>query len=97
MNETIPQHYIKKDQWPPKPPDSNPLDYYLWNKVKTKVYEDRLKVSENEKEMISKLKSVWKECAPQTLLKFKKSMNELPSILCAVKECNGNSIKMHFG
>ena len=24
-------------------------------------------------------------------------MNELPSILCAVKECNGNSIKMHFG
>ena len=63
MNETIPQHYIKKDQWPPKPPDSNPLDYYLWNKVKTKVYEDRLKVSENEKEMISKLKSVWKECA----------------------------------
>ena len=63
MNETIPQHYIKKDQWHPKPPDSNPLDYYLWNKVKKKVYEDRLKVSENEKEMISKLKSVWKECA----------------------------------
>ena len=63
MNETIPRHCIKKDQWPPKPSGSNPLDNYFWNKVKTKVYEDRLKVLENEKEMISKLKSVWKESA----------------------------------
>ena len=63
MNETIPRHCIKKDQWPTKPSGSNPLDNYFWNKVKTKVYEDRLKVLENEKEMISKLKSVWKESA----------------------------------
>ena len=32
----------KKDEWPPKSLESNPLDYYFCNKVKKKVYEDRL-------------------------------------------------------
>ena len=36
LKATIPRRFVKKDQWPPKSPDSNPLDYYFWNKVKTK-------------------------------------------------------------
>ena len=42
LNETMPRRFIKKDQWPPKSPDCNPLDFYFWNKVKTKVYEGRI-------------------------------------------------------
>ena len=68
LKETIPRRYIKKDQWPPKSSDSNPLDYYSWNKVKTKVYEDRLNTPfESEEEMISKIKSVRKECTSNLL------------------------------
>ena len=72
-------------------------DYYLWNKVKTRLYEDRLNTPfESEEEMISKIKSVWKEWA-WNLIEIRKSIKELPSKLRAVKECNGSSIKMHFG
>ena len=66
--------YIKKDQWPLKSPDSNLMDYFFWNKVKMKVYEDRLNTPpESEKEMISKIKSVLKECA-SNLVEIQKSM-----------------------
>ena len=55
LKETIPRRYIKKDQCPPKSPDSNPLNYYFWNKVNTKVYKDRLNTPfESEEDMISK-------------------------------------------
>ena len=40
LNETIPRRFIKKDQWPPNSPDTNPLDYYFWNQVKTNVYKN---------------------------------------------------------
>ena len=50
------------------------MDYFFWNKVKMKVYEDRLNTPlESEKEMISKIKSVLKECA-SNLVEIQKSM-----------------------
>ena len=79
----MPQRYIKKDQWPPKSPDSNTLDYYFWNKVKTKVYEDRQNTPFESEEEISKIKSLWKECA-SNLVEIRKSMKEFPSRLRAV-------------
>ena len=42
LNEVIPRHFIKKDQWPPNSPDTNLLDYYFWNQVKTNVYKNRI-------------------------------------------------------
>ena len=33
--------WISKDEWPPSSPDTNPLDYWFWDAVKTKVYEGR--------------------------------------------------------
>ena len=60
------------------------------------MYENRLNTPfENEKELISKLKSVWKECATNTT-EIRKAMREFPGRLQAVKECNGSSIKMQF-
>ena len=96
LNETIPRRFIAKDQWPPRSPDSNPLDYYFWNEVKRKVYEGRLKKPfESEDEMIAKIKAVWKECATN-LKPLRKSMKEFVGRLTAVNECNGSSIKMIY-
>ena len=95
-SETIPRRFIKKDQWPPKSPDTNPLDYYFWSKVKTKVYEGRINQPfQNENEMIARIKAVWKDCATN-IPEIPKAMKEFPDRLRAVTECNGNSIKMYF-
>ena len=96
LEETIPRRYVKKDQWPPKSPDANPLDYYFWSRVKEKVYEGRLnKPFESEAEMIRRIKSVWKECA-SNLPEIRKSMKQFTQRHQAVNQCNGSSIKMHF-
>ena len=59
LKETIPRRFITKDKWPPKSPDTNPLDYYFWSRVKSKVYEGRfIKPFESEEEMITKIKSI---------------------------------------
>ena len=96
LEETIPRRYVKKGQWPPKSPDSNPLDYYFWSKVKDKVYENRLnKPFNSEEEMMKRIKSVWKECA-SNLSEIRKAMKQFKGRLQAVNHCNGSSIKMHF-
>ena len=52
LQETLNSSFIKTHEWPPSLPDCNPLDYYFWNKVKEKVYENRLnKPFENAKEL----------------------------------------------
>ena len=62
-----------------------------------KVYKGRLNTPfESEKEIISKIKSVCKECV-SNLAEIRKSMKEFPGRLRVVKQCNGSSIKMHFG
>lgn len=97
LRETIPRRFVRKDEWPPKSPDSNPLDYYFWNKVKTEVYKGRLNNPfKTEEEMIKKIRSVWKKCA-SNLSEIRKSMKEFPQRIQAVKDCNGSSIKKHFG
>ena len=96
LEETIPRRYVKKDEWPPKSPDANPLDYYFWSRVKDKVYEGRLnKHFTSEYEMIQKIKSVWKECA-SNLSEIRKAMKQFRDRLKAVHDCNGSSIIMQF-
>lgn len=97
LKETIPRRFVKKDEWPPKSPDSNPLDYYFWNKVKREVYKGRLnKPFKTEEEIMKKIRSVWRKCACD-LDEIRKSMKEFPLRVQAVKECNGSSIKKYFG
>ena len=51
--------FISKEEWPPKSPDCNPLDYYFWNAVSTKVYENRREPFANLEQLKRKIKSVW--------------------------------------
>jgi len=58
LKETMPRRFVKKDEWPPKSPDSNPLDYYFWSIVKRKVYEGWLNNPiKSESELISRIKA----------------------------------------
>ena len=53
LKKTISRRYNKIDHSPPKLPDSNPLNNYFWNKLKTTVYEDKVNpLSENEGKFI---------------------------------------------
>ena len=64
LDETLNRRYIKAAEWPPSSPDSNPLDYYFWSVLKTKVYEGRMnKPFVNEDALKRRIKSVWNECA----------------------------------
>ncbi|KAJ8962607.1 hypothetical protein NQ318_001000 [Aromia moschata] len=41
LNENYPIHWIEKggpQPWPPRSPDMNPLDYFLWKHLKSLVY-----------------------------------------------------------
>ena len=42
------------DQWPPRSPDMNPLDYWLWGYLKSKVFLQAPRTTEELKEAIRK-------------------------------------------
>ena len=41
LRENFHRRQVKKQSWPPKSLNSNPLDFYFWSHVKRKVYEGR--------------------------------------------------------
>ena len=97
LDEKLHRRHVKKEDWPPKSPDSNPLDYYFWDRVKTKVYAGRMnKPFKSEEEMIRRIKSVWKECA-EDVAEIRKAMKQFVPRLKTVKEKNGHSIKTIYG
>ena len=52
-NYTVKKKKKKKNQWHPKSADNNSPDYYFLDKVRTKVYKDKLNTPfENEEELI---------------------------------------------
>ena len=62
---------------PPSSPDCNPLNYYFWNKVKEKVYENRLsKPFKSERELKKQLKVYWK-ILPSIYERLKDQSNSL--------------------
>ena len=42
LEEILVSKFIKHTEWPPSSPDYSSLDYHFWNKIKEKVYEDRI-------------------------------------------------------
>ena len=69
-------------------PDVNPLDYFYWDFVNTKVYERRSgKPFESEPEL-KKKKSVWNICA-NDLVPIKKAIKQSAPRMKAVGEKEG--------
>jgi hypothetical protein len=46
------------DQWPPRSPDLNPCDFYLWGMLKGKVYVNNPHTAEELKENIRRVISI---------------------------------------
>ena len=55
--------FTKCVEWPPFSPNVNPLDYFLWDLVKTKIYQGAAGEPFSSDELKTKIKAVWKNCA----------------------------------
>lgn len=97
LSNTLKKRFVTKTEWPPSSPDVNPLDYFFWDKVKTRVYAGRRgKPFASEEELQAKIRSVWKECATD-IVPIRKAIKQFVPRLKAVEEKEGYSIKMLFG
>ena len=63
LEKALKRRFVKCVEWPPSSPDVNPLDYFFWDLVKTKVYQGRAGEPFSSEELKTKIKAVWKDCA----------------------------------
>ena len=89
-------HFVKCVKWSRSLPDVNSLDYFLWDLVKTKVYQGRAGEPFSSEELKTKIKAVWKDCATD-LKPLRKAIKQFVPRLRAVEEKQGYCIKMIFG
>ena len=65
--------FIKKDSWPPRSPDLNPCDFFLWGYLKARVYNPIPKTLEDLKANITReIKNISSKSLELTFLNFKK-------------------------
>ena len=80
---------LNHTEWLSGSPDCNPLDYYFWDKMQIKVYEDRFnQVSETKKNLRKKIKSVWPEKS-NYLKEIRRVLKQFIPRLTAVPEKDG--------
>ena len=95
--KTLKRRFVKCVEWPPSSPDVNPLDYFFWDLLKTKVYQGTAgEPFSSEEELKTKIKAVWKDCATD-LKPLRKAIKQFVPRLRAVEEKQGYCIKMIFG
>ena len=91
------RRFVKFVEWPPSSPDVNPLDYFFWDLVKTKVYQGRAgEPFSSEVELKTKVNTVWKDCATD-LKPLRKAIKQFAPTLRAVEEELGYCIKKILG
>jgi hypothetical protein len=54
LSSKFSDQFIDKNQWPPRSPDLNPCDYFLWGYLKSVVYNPLPKTLDDLKENISR-------------------------------------------
>lgn len=74
-------------EWPPNSPDLNPCDYYLWGKLKDKVYRTKPRTLEQLKEKIIE------ESRQLTAEELKRAIENFPERLEATAEAVGQHIE----
>ena len=67
------EEFITKHQWPPRSPDLNPCDYFLWGYLKSKVYKPLPKTLDDLKENITReIQKINTSALESTFLNFRK-------------------------
>ena len=96
LEKPLKRRFFKGIEQPPSSPDVNPLDYFFWDLVKTKVYQGRAgQPFSSEEELKTKIKAMWKDCATD-LKPLRKATKQFVPKLRAVEEKQGYCIKMIF-
>jgi len=71
--EKFSKKFIDKKKWPPRSPDLNPCDYFLWGYLKRVAYDPLPKTLDDLKENICReIKKISKETLKNTFLNFEK-------------------------
>ena len=67
------EKFMTKKQWPPRSPDLNPCDYFLWGYLKSKVYKPLPKTLDDLKENITReIQKINTSALESTFLNFTK-------------------------
>lgn len=70
------ERFINKNQWPPRSPDLNPCDFFLWGYLKSVVYNPLPKTIDDLKSNIEReIKNINKEILKSTFNNFLKRCN----------------------
>ena len=96
LEKTLKRRLVKYLEWSSSSPELNPLDYFLGDLVKTKIYQDRAGELFSSEERLKTKMAVWKDCATDLKL-LRKSIKQFVPRLRAVEEKQGYCIKMIFG
>jgi len=73
LREKFSKKFVDKKMWPPRSPDLNPCDYFLWGYLKSVVYNPLPKTLDDLKANITReIKKISKETLKNTFLNFEK-------------------------
>ena len=96
LTEKLNKRFVKSNEWPFASPYCNPLDYHFWEKIKTKVYENRFnKPFQNEDQLKRRIRKVWPAVASD-VVEIRKALKQFVPHLSKVAEKLGHCIKMTF-
>ena len=95
LNDVCYRRFINKNQWPPRSPDLNVLDYYFWNAVKEEVYRGRKEPFATIKQLKNRINLVWSRAI--VMGSVRKSIERFSDRLKCVVINNGGPIKQYHG
>ena len=95
LNDVCYRRFINKNQWPPRSPDLNVLDYYFWNAVKEEVYRGRKELFATIKQLKNRINLVWSRAI--VMGSVRKSIERFRDRLKCVVKNNGGPIKQYHG
>lgn len=76
LSDNFKMKFIDKSKWPPRSPDLNPCDFFLWGYLKSKVYYPLPKTLEDLKANIRReIKNINKNFLKSTFVNFEKRCN----------------------
>ena len=75
LSEKFGEKFLDKKKWPPRSPDLNPCDFFLWGHLKSKVYYPLPKnIIELKANIEREIKSIKKEVLKKTFENFRKRL-----------------------
>ena len=85
--------FVPPSAWPPNSPDLNPLDYYVWNALSTRVYKGRTAKFQTMAALKQRILEAWDEI-PQD--EIRRAVYQFRDRVKTVIREKGGGIKQFF-